>query len=392
MKRDPDIGRIPEEIDPAPWVDRVQSASVQDVDRALAADGIGEREMAALLSPAAQTRLESMARKALGLTRQHFGRTIQLFAPLYLSSYCSSACTYCGFAADRRVRRHKLTDDEAARELDALRAMGIEEVLFLTGERTFKADFEFLRDHITAAARRLHQVAIEVFPMQTEEYRTLAESGCVSVSLYQETYHPQRYAQVHVFGDKRDYNYRLDGPARALEGGLRSVGLGALLGLSDPAFDMMALYRHARALERQYWWAGLSFSFPRIRPQEGGFQPPWPVSDRRMAQYIFAFRIAFPAVPLVLSTRESPAFRDSMAGLGISKMSVASKTTVGGYSDAVEYEEEQFAISDERPVEAFCDALRRNDLEPVFKNGEALYRARPQVLHREPRAPSGVAP
>lgn len=327
-----------------------------------------------LLHDVDDTGLERMARDAQGITQRHFGRTISLYAPLYLSNYCSGGCAYCGYAADRDVPRHRLESDEVKRELAALRGMGVEEVLLLTGERTPQADYRYLRENVVLAADLFPSVGVEAFPMSTEEYAGLVEAGCTSVTLYQETYDPVRYAALHRWGPKADYSARLEAPERALAAGMRYVGVGALLGLSEPRAEVLRLYRHVQHLRHHYWRSGVSVSFPRICPQPGGYQPEFEVSERFLAQIVFAFRIALPDVPLVLSTRESPTFRDGMAGLGISKMSVASRTTVGGYGDNTPDEDGQFEVNDSRDVHAFCEMLRARGLDPVFKNWDAAFR------------------
>jgi len=366
--------RLPNWLDPLPWLPLIADATVQTVACALEADQPDERHLAALLSPAAGQYLETLAQRARRLTQRHFGRTIALYAPLYLSSYCSGGCSYCGFAADRDVPRHKLSDTELAAELEALKRTGIEEVLLLTGERTAEADFEYVRRCTAIAARHMHKVIVEVFPMQEDEYAGLAEAGCTGLTVYQETYAPDAYSRLHRWGRKRDYTYRLDTPFRALRAGLRTAGIGVLLGLGEPAFDLLCLYRHARELLKRSWRSGVSISFPRIRPQAGAYQAAYDVDDRFLAQIVFAFRICLPTVPLVLSTRESAKLRDGLAGVGISKMSVASRTTVGGYSSDVNYREGQFEISDDRDVDTFCAALRGKELEPVLKNWDGVFR------------------
>ena len=210
--------------------------------------------------------------------------------------------------------------------------------------------------------------------MSAEEYHGLAAAGCTGVTMYQETYDPVRYEQAHRWGEKRDYLHRLDAPARAMAGGIRVVGLGALLGLSDPLFDTLSLFRHASYLRRKFWKAGIAISFPRLRPEPGGYSAEVPVDENLLARIIFAFRICLPDVPLVLSTRESPRFRDGMAGMGISKMSIASRTTVGGYDLETVPSGGQFEINDHRDVESFCAALRAKGLQPVFKNWDEAYR------------------
>lgn len=365
---------LPEWIDPSEWTAIARDAHEADVQRALAVSFPGEREFATLLSPAAGASLEAMAVRARDLTRRHFGQTMSLYVPLYLSDYCSGGCVYCGFASDRKQLRHRLDRDEIERELRAIKEMGFEEILLLTGERTPQADHAYLCEAVALAATMFSAVTVEAFPMETEEYKALAQAGCIGVTLYQETYDPVRYDALHRWGPKRDFARRLDAPSRVLAGGMRTVGMGVLLGISDPVFDAISLYRHAMALRRKFWQAGVSISFPRVCPQEGGYQPPFPVNDRFLAQIIFAFRICMPDVPLVLSTRETPRFRDGVAGLGINKMSIASRTTVGGYETPAESPDGQFEVNDDRDVESFCAMLRQKELEPVFKNWDKVYR------------------
>lgn len=365
--------RIPPELDPQPWL-ALPPPDARAVAAALATEEPDETTFVTLARAEPARWLEAMAQRAQALTRRQFGRTIQLYAPLYLSNYCSGGCAYCGFAADRSQVRHRLEPDEIARELAALKGLGFEQVLLLTGERTPHADFAYLRDGVRAAARLFHEVTVEAFPMAADEYRALAEAGCTGVTIYQETYDPEAYERFHRWGPKRDYAARLAAPSRALAGGVASVGLGALLGLADPLADALALFRHVRALQQRFWRAAFSVSFPRLRPEAGGFQAPYPVSDRWLAQLIFTFRICLPETTLVLSTREAPAFRDGLAGVGVNRMSAGSRTTVGGYDGHAE-DEGQFAVSDGRDVTAFCAMLRGRGLDPVFKNWDAAYRS-----------------
>lgn len=364
---------LPDWLVPETWIEIRRRANARDVRIALASESAGLNELAALLSPAASAFLEPMAQKALQLTRLHFGRTITLYVPLYLSNYCSGGCAYCGFAADRRHPRRRLERDMIAAEMEVLRRMGFEEILLLTGERTPQADFNYLRDAVALAAERFSLVTIESFPMTIEEYTELAAAGCAGITIYQETYNPGIYAKMHRWGPKRNFSNRLETPARALTAGMRAVGLGALLGLADPVAEAICLFRHIEYLRREYWQGGFSISFPRVRSQAGGFSPAHPVSDSFLAQMIFAFRICLPDVQLVLSTRENRKFRDGIAGIGISKMSVASKTTVGGYHADYHLDSGQFEVADTRGVDSFCKALKTKGLQPVFKNWDAVY-------------------
>ncbi|WP_372798039.1 2-iminoacetate synthase ThiH [Pontiella sp.] len=363
---------LPSWLNPEPWLNLEFTPA--DIERAIGATAPNEKTLAALLSPAAADYLEPMAQRAQAITRRHFGRTISLYTPLYLSNFCNGGCLYCGLAADRRAKRAVLDEAQLRHEMEAIKNMHLEELVLLTGERMPEADVPYLEQCVSIAAEYIHQVIVEVFPMAEDEYRQLANAGCTGVTLYQETYDPVIYETMHRWGDKRDFAARIDAPDRALSGGMRTIGIGALLGLADPQFDMLCVYRHAKYLLKKYWQAGVSISFPRIRPQMGGFEPDFPVDEKMLAQYIFAMRICLPETPLVLSTREPRRVRDGMAGLGVSKMSVASKTTVGGYSDDSEESTEQFEISDERNIPEFCDMLRAKGLEPVFKNWDSAYR------------------
>jgi len=364
-------------LDPGPWLEVSAASDARKVNTAILCERPGVAELAVLLSPAAGKYLDLMARRAQLITRRHFGKTISLYAPLYVSNHCASGCLYCGFASDRRVPRRRLEEEEFLAEVLALKAQGLEEVLILTGERSDKADFEYLLDCVSAASAHFSSVTVESFSMAEEEYAQLAQAGCTGITLYQETYDPAVYRQMHRWGPKRDYAWRLDAPARALSAGLRTAGVGVLLGLTDPVSDLLCLFRHIQYLRKTFWQAGILVSFPRICPQNGGYPPSHPVQDDLLAQIIFAFRICLPDVPLVLSTREKPHFRDGIAGIGISRMSVASKTTVGGYSragDGVAQDGQgQFDVMDTRSVEEFCEALRKKGLWPVLKNWDAAF-------------------
>ncbi|MFC1498463.1 2-iminoacetate synthase ThiH [Verrucomicrobiota bacterium] len=351
-------------------MERITSA---DVESALCSDQPGIKEFAALLSSSALDYLEVMAQKAQAITRRHFGRTISLYVPLYLANYCSGGCVYCGFASDREQPRRRLEEAEFLIEIDALKEKGFDDILLLTGERSPEADFDYLLNSVSLAAKKFHNVAVESFAMSMEEYRKLSDAGCTGITLYQETYHADLYKELHRWGTKKDYAFRVEAPARALQAGLRMVGLGVLLGLGEPVYDALSLFQHARYLQKKFWRSGVMISFPRICAQQGGFQPEHHVDDSFLARMIFAFRICLPDVPLILSTREREKFRDGMAGVGISRMSVESKTTVGGYFHKIDSSEGQFDVNDKRDVKTFCEMLGEKGLEPVFKNWDSVF-------------------
>lgn len=365
--------RTPGWLDPAP-AGGGSLATPGEVERALECDEPGARELAALLSPVSHQFLEAMAQRARALTVSRFGRTISLYAPLYLANYCSNGCAYCGFASDRPQPRRRIEPADVPVELDALKGMGFEEVLLLTGERSAGAGFDYLLECVSLAAGKFHAVGVEAFPMTTREYSRLAEAGCTSVTLYQETYDREQFDRLHRWGPKKEYLDRLEAPSRALDAGMRVAGLGVLLGLSDPVEDAVRLYRHADRLRKVHWRSGIALSFPRIRPEAGGFAAPYPVGEARLAQMIFAFRIVLPDVPILLSTRERPGFRDGMAGVGVTKMSAGSRTTVGGYESGEAEGGGQFEVSDGRSVAEFREMLRGRRLEPVFKNWDRVFR------------------
>lgn len=348
-------------------------ADSKAVQQALSTESPGINEFAILISEAADDFLEPMAQRAQSITRRHFGNTISLYTPLYLSNYCNGGCAYCGFAADRDLLRSRLEEDELLTEAKALKEKGLEDILLLTGEEAKEADFEYLEKCTALTARHFHNITIEAFGMTTEQYSRLAKAGCTGITLYQETYDPELYLKLHRWGAKRDYNFRVDAPSRALKAGMRTIGMGTLLGLADPISEMISLFQHIRHLQKKYWQAGFSVSFPRIRHQLGGFKPEYDISDKQLARIIFAFRICMPDISLVLSTRENEELRNGLVGIGINRMSVASKTTVGGYASTKDTDTGQFDISDDRDVETFCNMLRKKDFEPVFKNWDAVF-------------------
>jgi 2-iminoacetate synthase len=348
--------------------------SAAHVRGALASTGRDALRFAALISPEAAPFMEQMARQAQRLTRRHFGRTISLYSPLYLSNYCSSGCAYCGFASDRKQPRSRLEPEALEAEIDGLARRGLEDVLLLTGEETAEADLDYLVDCVRVAAARFHAVSVETFAMDESGYGRLVDAGCTGVTLYQETYDPAGYAALHRWGMKRDYQYRLEAPGRALSAGMRQMGIGALLGLAEPRLEALRLFLHARHLQRSHWRSGISISFPRICHEVGDFRPAFDVDDPLFVQLILAFRLCLPEVPLVLSTRESVAMRDGLAGVAVNRMSVDSHTTVGGYSERPTQDQGQFDISDARDVPELCHALSQLGLESVFKNWDAIFR------------------
>jgi len=352
----------------------VELATPADVDRALSRStrpgrgGGGMEDFAALLSVAAGDRLEDLAVAAHDLTVRRFGRTVHLFAPLYLSNECVSVCTYCGFSAGNEIARRTLGIDEVVDEARALTERGFRHLLLVAGEHARVVSKDYLVRCVDALAPLVPSISIEVQVWDTATYRRLVEAGCDGLVVYQETYDAGTYAESHLKGKKRNFDWRLAAPDRGAEAGMRRVGIGALLGLHpDWRSDAIALAAHARALIHRWWRVEVSLALPRLRPAAGGFEPADPVGDREFVQLLCALRLCLPDVGISLSTREEAAFRDAVLPLGVTTMSAGSHTEPGGYaapSDA----EPQFQISDDRSPRAVAAALRRAGYDPVWKD------------------------
>ncbi len=352
------------------------------------------RRFRLLLEPKSNAELEQMAQQAVKLTRQFFGRTMRLFAPLYLSNECINVCQYCGFSRHNPIFRVTLTLDQAEQEARHLAEQGFRQVLLVAGEHPKFVSPHYLTQVTARLLPIMPHVALEVGPMETEEYLPIVQAGAEGLVVYQETYDSVTYAQLHEAGPKKDFAWRLDCPERAYAAGFRRLGLGALFGLSSWRDEAFRLAAHVDYLQKHCWKSGISVSFPRIRPAAGEFAPLAEFADRDLVQTIFAFRISFPQVALVLSTRENPRLRDSLAGLGITLMSAGSHTEPGGYTGAgtndlhhtergrrveLSVEDrakatatEQFSIGDQRSPREVAQRLRELGLDPVWKDWEPV--------------------
>ncbi len=343
---------------------------VDPVTAVLQRENRTREDLAVLLGDLDAGQLEALARASAELTRRRFGRTITLYAPLYLSNHCINPCEYCGFSSRNRFERTTMDLQQVATEAAALRRRGFGHILLLTGEDRRAAPLSYLEEAVKLCREWFAHISIEVYPLSREEYATLVAAGCSAVTLYQETFDRQTYAAVHPGGPKADYDARLAAPVAAAAAGMRGVGLGFLLGLHDWRAEALGLYDQAQAVLAADWRCRLAFSFPRLRPVAGGFAPKFPVSDTRLAQLVFAFRLLFPDAELVLSTRESPKLRDGFMGLGITRMSAGSITTVGGYETASELQapEEQFSVHDHRSPGQMAQVIAAKGLDPVWKD------------------------
>ena len=352
----------------------IAAKSERDVELALSrAEGrLTLEDFKALIAPSARPYLETMAQMSHQRTVARFGYTQQLYAPMYLYNVSSNICTYCGFSANNRIPRKILNESEIQQELSALKALGIQHVLFVTGESNLRVGVPYLKRAFELARKQFSSLSMEVQPMDQGGYEALMGSGLSSVLVYQETYHREAYARYHPKGFKRNFDYRLETPERLGRAGMKKIGLGVLYGLEDWRTDSFMLAAHLQFMERRYWRSRYSLSFTRIRPHEGDFQPVSVVDDRDLVQLICAFRLLSSELELSLSTREEADFRDHVHKLGITSMSAGSKTNPGGY--AVDPQTlEQFEISDERSPAQVAAHLQSAGYEAVWKDWDACY-------------------
>ncbi|UMZ73177.1 2-iminoacetate synthase ThiH [Natranaerofaba carboxydovora] len=342
------------------------------VEMALDKEYPDENDYLALLSPAAESYLEPMARKAHELTVRNFGRAIVLYTPLYLSDYCSNKCIYCGFRADNSFDRKKLTYEEVEKEGKAISKTDIRHILILTGESEKHTDLEYLKNCVKILKKYFSSITVEIYPMTTEGYKELVTEGVDGLTIYQETYDEDIYHKVHLKGPKRDYDFRLDAPERGLEAGIRRINIGALFGLSPWRKEAFFTGLHAWYLQNKYTEAEVYISFPRLRPFKGeDLDYIHRVTDKNMVQMMLASRLFLPRVGLNLSTREAPELRENLLPLGVTRMSAGSVTAVGGYSGE-DSGVEQFEVADHRSVDEIKSLLLKHRYQPVLKDWEML--------------------
>ncbi len=361
-------------------------------------------DFAALISPAGSEILETLGRRAHTMTQQRFGKTIRMFAPLYLSNECINNCTYCGFSRDNPILRVTLSLEEVKREADALKAQGFRNLLLVAGEHPKFVSNNYLRDCIALLHEEWPSISLEVGPMETEEYRPLVAAGADGLVVYQETYDRTVYAEMHTAGPKRNFDWRLETPERAYAAGFRRLGISPLYGLADWRYEALSAAAHAEYLLRNCWKAALTISTVRIRPCAGEFEALTHISDREMAQLICALRLMFPDVGIVLSTRETPKLRDGLMTLGVTMMSAGARTEPGGYTGAgkekIHHTERgiikelasgasewapteghptnatgQFSVADERTAGEVAERIRMLGYEPVWKDWDAALTA-----------------
>ncbi len=337
-----------------------------DVEQALSREVLREQDFAALLSPAAEGYIEEMAQRARTETRKHFGNSVYMFTPLYISNYCENYCVYCGFNCHNRIHRAKLNYDEIKEEMKAIAATGLEEILLLTGESRKMSDVEYIGEACKIAKQYFKQVGLEVYPVNSDEYRYLHQCGADFITVFQETYHSDKYETLHLAGHKRIFPYRFHAQERAVLGGMRGVGFAALLGLADFRKDAFATGMHAWLLQRKYPHTEIAFSCPRLRPIINNEKiNPKDVHEPQLLQIICAYRIFMPFASITISTRECQRFRDNIINIAATKISAGVGVGVGGH-EGTKKGDEQFEISDSRSVEEVYQAITRQGLMPVM--------------------------
>ncbi len=361
-----------DELEKISWeetTEKIMRKTSKDVERALRKERCDVEDLMAMISPAAEPYLERMAQLSRKYTLERFGKTIQMFIPLYMTNSCTNSCVYCGFHVSNKMKRTVLMMEQVEEEYRAIKRMGpFDNVLLLTGENPLVADAHYIANAIEIARKYFNTIKIEVMPLSVEDYKLCVSKGLNGVIMFQETYHKDNYKLYHPRGMKSNFEWRLNGPDRMGMAGVHSIGMGALIGLEDWRTDVTMMAYHLRYLEKMYWKTKYSVNFPRMRPSEnGGFQPNVVMSDKELAQVTFAFRIFDHDVDISYSTREKPEMRDHMATLGVTTMSAESHTEPGGYSHPKE-SLAQFDVSDARSTGEISKAIESVGREPVWKD------------------------
>ena len=348
---------------------RAEDYTASDVIRAIEADSCSLEDFKALLSPAAEPFLEQIARKARLETRKHFGNSAYFFTPIYISNYCENYCIYCGFNCHNKIKRAKLSMEEIHEEMKAIAETGLEEILILTGESRKASDVKYIGEACKIAKKYFKNIGIEVYPMNSDEYRYLRECGADYVTVFQETYNSDKYETLHLAGHKRIFPYRFNAQERALMGGMRGVAFAALLGLDDFRKDALGTGMHAYLIQRKYPWAEISISCPRLRPIINNASiNPKDVHEKQLLQIMCAYRIFLPFAGMTISTRERAEFRDNVVGLAATKISAGVSTGIGSHSESEDKGDAQFEIADTRGLEEIYESLKKRGIQPVMND------------------------
>ena len=344
--------------------------TADDVRRALRHENRTLEDFGALLSPAALPLLEEIAQVAQQETRKHFGNSVCMFTPLYIANYCENYCIYCGFNCHNKIHRAQLNAEQIEKEMEAIAATGLQEILILTGESRSKSTVAYIGEACKIARKYFKVIGLEVYPMNSDEYAYLHQCGADYVTVFQETYNSDKYETLHLQGHKRIFPYRLNAQERALKGGMRGVGFGALLGLDDFRKDAFATGCHAWLLQRKYPHAEIAFSCPRLRPIINNDKiNPMDVHEPQLLQVEMAYRLLMPFASITISTRECARVRDNLVSIAATKISAGVSTGIGEHSDEIEAKgDDQFEISDGRSVDEVFHDLQKLGLQPVMND------------------------
>ena len=350
--------------------------TAKDVKAALEHETCTIEDFKALLSPAAEPFLEQMAQRARLETSKHFGNTVYLFTPLYIANYCENYCVYCGFNCYNHINRMKLSMEQIEKEMKVIADSGMEEILILTGESRAQSDINYIGEACKLARKYFRMVGLEIYPVNTDEYKYLHECGADYVTVFQETYDTEKYEQLHLLGHKRVWPYRFDAQERALIGGMRGVAFSALLGLSDFRKDAFASALHVYYLQRKYPHAEMSLSCPRLRPIINNDKiNPLDVHEKQLCQIICAYRIFLPFVGITVSSRESAKFRNGIVKIAATKVSAGVSTGIGDHESKYSGKEsnevqgdEQFEIDDNRSLDKMYNDITDEGLQPVLND------------------------
>lgn len=348
------------------------NVSQKDIEATLKKNNLSHYDLLNLLSETGEKYLEEIAQKASRLTAQYFGRTIQLFIPLYLSNYCANNCIYCGFGAKNSIKRKKLSLEEIEQEAFEIAKTGMRHILILTGEAIDVTPVSYLKDAVRLLTKYFSSVSIEILPLKTQQYRILKKTGVDGLTLYQEVYDRKIYEKVHLSGNKKDYVFRINAPENGAIAGFRMINIGTLFGLGEKRKEAFFTALHAKYLQDKYIDTEISISLPRINSAEGDFKPYCNVNDTDFVQFLMAFRLFLPRAGITISTREQAEFRDRLLFLGATRFSAGSKTEVGGYTSSGSESGAQFDINDNRSVDEIINTIKSKGYQPVFKDWEVF--------------------
>ncbi|MCJ8327621.1 MAG: 2-iminoacetate synthase ThiH [Campylobacterales bacterium] len=349
----------------------LENVSHDDIKMSLKKEHLNQYDFLNLLSQKAFSYIEEMAEISKKHKLRHFGKVIQLYLPIYISNYCSSDCSYCGFSKKNKIVRKHLSPEDLDLEAQEIAKTGIKHILLLTGEASKKADLNYLKMAVKVLKKYFTSIAIEVYPLETSEYKELKDLGVDGLTIYQEVYDKKIYPTVHTSGEKTNYAYRLDAAQRGCEAGIRSINVGCLFGLGNIYSEAFISAIHAKFLMDKYYDSEISISMPRINNAAGEFIPKFNIDDKTFVQFMLAYRLYMPNIGMNVSTREVANFRDNLIDIAATKFSAGSKTDVGGYRD-VDKSTAQFEISDERSVDEISAMIRSKGYQPIFKDWEII--------------------